>query len=168
MSITVRASTLADAQSMQLMMSEPAVYAQTLREPFGSLSFWQKRLQDADENEHVHSMVAECDGEFAGHAILVREKNVRRSHVAMLGISVKTHYQRRGIGRRLLQELVNLADNWLNIRRIELTVFVDNTGAIALYESCGFVVEGRAVGFALRNGEYMDALMMARIKPGHV
>jgi putative acetyltransferase len=64
-----------------------------------------------------------------------------------------------------MQALVDLADGWLNVFRLELTVFVDNKRAIALYRKFGFEVEGTHKAYALRGGEYVDALFMARIRP---
>ena len=56
-------------------------------------------------------------------------------------------------------------DNWLNLTRIELHVYVDNATAIALYEKFGFKVEGTHRRLAFRDGEYVDAYSMARLKP---
>lgn len=60
--------------------------------------------------------------------------------------------------------MINLCDNWLRIERIELTVFVDNAPALAVYRKFGFEVEGTAKNHALRNGEYVDSYFMARMK----
>ena len=163
--ITIRASNPQDAPALHAMMQHPDVYSQTLQVPHNALSLWEKRLQDADDNDLILSLVAEVDGAFAGHATLMREKNPRRKHVAALGISVAAEFQRQGVGRRLMQELLNLADNWLNLHRVELSVFTDHSAAIALYESYGFVREGIAQDFALRDGRYVDAVLMARIRP---
>ena len=69
-----------------------------------------------------------------------------------------------GIGSALLGALVDTADNWLAIKRLELTVYADNAAAIGLYEKFGFETEGRLRAFAFRNGEYIDALTMARLR----
>jgi putative acetyltransferase len=61
--------------------------------------------------------------------------------------------------------MIDLADNWLGLRRIELTVFADNVAAIHLYQKCGFTIEGTARQFALREGAYCDAHTMARLHP---
>ena len=91
-------------------------------------------------------------------------ENPRRGHVAKFGISVAADMQGRGVGRRLMSEMVNVCDNWLRIERIELTVFADNPAAVALYKNFGFEIEGTGRKFALRNGEYVDAYYMARMK----
>jgi putative acetyltransferase len=71
----------------------------------------------------------------------------------------------RGIGTRLLRAILDTADNWLDLRRNELTVFVDNAPAIALYERHGFAVEGTLRSYAFRDGAYEDVYAMARLRP---
>jgi putative acetyltransferase len=44
-----------------------------------------------------------------------------------------------------------------------LTVYVDNAPAMHLYKRFGFVVEGTHQAYALRDGRYVDAYVMARI-----
>jgi putative acetyltransferase len=82
-----------------------------------------------------------------------------------LGITVSGKWQGQGVGRRLMQELLDLADNWLNVIRIELTVFTENARAIALYQECGFEIEGTHRAYALREGRYADTYSMARVRP---
>ena len=65
----------------------------------------------------------------------------------------------------LLRAALDLADNWLNLSRIELTVYVDNDRAIRLYERTGFQVEGRHARYAFRDGVMVDTLAMARLQP---
>jgi len=61
-------------------------------------------------------------------------------------------------------EILDAADKWLNITRIELTVFTDNTAAITLYESFGFEAEGVHKAYAFRDGKFSDVVAMARIR----
>jgi putative acetyltransferase len=79
-------------------------------------------------------------------------------------MSVHDDYQNQGIGTLLLRAAIDLAENWLNISRLELTVFVDNAPAIRLYEKHGFVKEGVLRRYAYRDGTYVDVYTMARIK----
>jgi len=58
---------------------------------------------------------------------------------------------------------LDLADNWLGMSRVELTVYTDNAAAIALYEKFGFEKEGTHRRYAFRDGAYVDAYSMARI-----
>jgi len=73
-------------------------------------------------------------------------------------------WQGKGAGTALMQAAVDLADNWLNLLRLELEVYADNEPAIKLYQKFGFMAEGTLHQFAYRNGELVDALAMARLK----
>jgi putative acetyltransferase len=57
-----------------------------------------------------------------------------------------------------------MADNWLRIVRLELTVYTDNPAALHLYEKFGFVIEGTHRAYALRDGTYVDTYCMARVR----
>ncbi|MBN6335401.1 GNAT family N-acetyltransferase, partial [Escherichia coli] len=63
-----------------------------------------------------------------------------------------------------MRTMIDMCDNWLRVERIELTVFADNAPAIAVYKKYGFEIEGTGRRCALRNGEYVDAYYMARMK----
>ena len=69
-----------------------------------------------------------------------------------------------GAADTLLAALIDTADNWLDIRRLELTVYADNAPAIRLYEGFGFVLEGRMRAHSYRAGAYVDTLLMARLR----
>ena len=75
---------------------------------------------------------------------------------------VRTEYQGQGIGRRLMENLLELADNWLMLVRIELEVTTDNERAITLYQSFGFEVEGKKKYAIIKDGKYADLLLMGR------
>jgi putative acetyltransferase len=77
---------------------------------------------------------------------------------------VHADYQGRGIGTALLKKILELADNWLMMVRVELTAFVENEGAVRLYKSFGFEIEGVRKYAAIREGKYADEYMMARYK----
>jgi L-phenylalanine/L-methionine N-acetyltransferase len=77
---------------------------------------------------------------------------------------VRDDWQGKGVGTRLMEACVDLADNWLGLTRLDLRVYTDNAPAIALYEKFGFKVEGTHRRFALRNGAYVDAHVMARLQ----
>ena len=80
-------------------------------------------------------------------------------------MAVYDEWHHQGVGSALLQAAISLADNWLHLLRLELTVYTDNKVAVRLYRKHGFFIEGTHRAFALRDGKYVDAYAMARIHP---
>ena len=89
----------------------------------------------------------------------------RRRHVAALGIAVAVTHQRAGVGDALMRAILDVADRWLGLRRIELGVLVGNEPARRLYEKHGFVPEGVARQSVAGEGRLQDELRMARLRP---
>jgi putative acetyltransferase len=160
--ILIRAQEPEDIETIAEISMCPSVVADTLQLPFRSLA--ERRARLAQPEEGVHRLVAEGDGRVVGTLGLHVEPNPRRRHAGSLGMAVHDAFQGQGVGSALLAAAINLADNWLGLRRLELHVYPDNAVAIHLYEKFGFVVEGTARDFALRNGVFVDALMMARLR----
>jgi putative acetyltransferase len=124
---------------------------------------WKKRLSEPSENHF--DLVACIDQAIVGNlGLSVQDRSPRRRHAGVLGIAVHDAWQGRGVGARLMNAAIELADLWLNLTRLELTVFIDNKKAIALYEKFGFEIEGTLRRFAFREGIYVDAYSMARVR----
>jgi len=104
--------------------------------------------------------VVEADGEVVARLSLARDPHPASRHVADLGLMVAAPYRRRGIGRALLEQAVRWARE-CGVRKLELHVFPWNTPALRLYESFGFVQEGVRRGHYVRDGEEVDAILMA-------
>ena len=70
-----------------------------------------------------------------------------------LGMAVPSRWQGKGVGHGAHGGAAStLADGWLNVIRLELTVYTDNERAIALYRKFGFEIEGTHKAYALRAG----------------
>jgi len=161
--ITIRRAEPDDFEAFWRTFQDESAYSGTIQIPLPSREAWRKRLAEPVEGDYV--VVACVDGEVVGNAGLNHFKAPRRAHAMHIGMAVRTEYQGRGVGTALMQALVDLADNWLNVFRLELTVFVDNKRAIALYRKFGFEMEGTHKAYALRAGKYVDAYAMARLRP---
>jgi L-phenylalanine/L-methionine N-acetyltransferase len=164
--VTVRRALVGDAEAIQATFASPKAMAATLQLPYPSLDAWRKRLADAPADDYI--LVAEVAGEVVGNLGLhLASKSPRRRHAALIGMSVRDDWQNRGVGTALLAAAVDLADNWLNYTRLELTVYTDNAAALALYRKFGFALEGTLQAFAFRSGRFIDAYTMARLSPQH-
>ena len=137
--------------------------AGTLQLPLPSVEMWRKRLADFAAEDYL--LVAEANGEVVGNCGLhVASRSPRRRHAGYIGMSVRDDWHGKGVGTALMSAVVDIADNWLNYRRLELTVYTDNEAALALYRKFGFAIEGTLREYSFRDGEYVDAYTMARIR----
>ena len=103
--------------------------------------------------------VAEHEGVLVGWADLLVRPRQTTQHTGALGMGVAREFRGQGVGRKLLQAIIERG--WeIGLKRIELEVFVDNHRAIRLYESLGFQPEGRAACARLIDGRYLDIYRM--------
>ena len=160
--ILIRALEPEDMPDLTEAWNQPLAIWGTLQLPFSSLESRRKR-HEASGPGHTR-LVAVIDGKAIGMAGLHPADNVRRAHTASLGMAVHDAYAGRGAGSALMAAVINQADRWLNLKRLELNVYTDNARAIALYERFGFEREGVFRNYAWRDGAYVDSLAMARLK----
>ena len=131
--------------------------------PLPSGEEWRRRL--SEPSEATHELVACMGGEVVGELTLwMNPTGWRRRHVGKIGMAVRDNWQGKGVGTAFMEAALDLADNWLDLTRIELEVFTDNQAGIALYKKFGFEEEGTHRCFAFRDGEYVEAFSMACIK----
>ncbi|WP_426560284.1 GNAT family N-acetyltransferase [Angustibacter sp. McL0619] len=83
-----------------------------------------------------------------------------RPHADLERVVVRTDHRGRGLGRRLLRELVTSATA-AGVEVLTLDVRGDNTAAIALYESAGFATYGRLPGFVAVQDQRWDKVFMS-------
>lgn len=163
MDITVRHSEPEDYEALHRIFSGRRAIAGTLQLPLPPAERWRKRL--AEPSEDLHSLVACVEDEVVGSLGLeTHSTRWRMRHTGHIGMAVRDDWQGKGIGTALMEAALDLADNWLGLTRIELTVYTDNAAGIALYEKFGFEVEGTHRRFAFRDGGYVDAYSMARLR----
>ena len=158
---TIRAREPSDWQEIAARRQLPRVRWGTLATPFVSADATRKFMESPPEGRIA--IVAVLDGKIVGSADVTRDKG-RRNHVGHVGICVHDAFHRRGIGSGLMAALIDTADNWLDLRRLELAVFVDNAPAIRLYQKFGFEVEGTRRAAAFRDGAFVDDHIMARLR----
>lgn len=162
--VTYRAAEPADAAGIAVLLGRPGTVEGTLQIPEMPVASRLEFLQRIEPRDC--KLVAVAGAEIVGSASLHSVGlSLRRTHVRSLGIAIAPEWQGRGIGRRLLERLLDWADNWGAVLRIELHVHADNERAMALYRSLGFVEEGRHKGYSLTGGRYIDSLSMARLHP---
>jgi ribosomal-protein-alanine N-acetyltransferase len=127
---------------------------------FGGDDPWPARAFRAElAAGHTHYAAARVDGKLVGYAGIARLGRREPFEYEIHTIGVDPDYQGRGIGRRLLADLLAVAGDGT----IFLEVRTDNEPAIMLYESVGFVRVGVRRRYDRPSGA--DAYTMRRDPP---
>ena len=162
--IQIRPPRLSDALDMNEIRRQKDVRDTTLGLMTDTLAGTESFLSNLSTEDQV--LVAEVDEDgkkkVVGIAGLHVNKSHRLRHSASFGISVNADYHGKGIGKRLMKELLYLADNDLMLIRVELGVLESNKRARRLYESFGFEYEGTKKYAIATKGRYEDECIMAR------
>jgi RimJ/RimL family protein N-acetyltransferase len=110
--------------------------------------------------------VAERDEEIIGTYRLISKSDRQKHTVYIGGFTIKQSLQGQGLGSKLLS-FIKSECAAQGKTRIELTVDVNNAGAIALYKKMGFVEEGVLKNSYKLNStnQYYDEYLMAYIQP---
>jgi putative acetyltransferase len=158
--LLIRAVADTDHDALTEIFNQRSVAAQTLQIPYTTTAERRERFGNRPD---LRVLVAEIDGRVVGEGSLMLYTR-RRAHVGSIGMSVHEQHQGQGIGGAIIRALLDLADNWYNLRRIELQVYTDNEPGIRLYERHGFVVEGTHRAYAFREGHLVSVYSMARVR----
>jgi len=161
--MSVRALTERDHHAIHEILTTREVVEGTMRVPHAAASETTERF--APRSGTIH-LVADVDGCAVGLLELVTwPDQPRHRHVGEINlVAVHPRWTGRGAGRALMTAALELADDWLNLRRVSLVVFVDNDVALAMYRRLGFIVEGTLVEYGFKRGNYVDAHVMSRLR----
>lgn len=133
---------------------------------FGQGEFEMTEAQEVEflnrslSNERSLFLVALLDNQIVGVLTFAAGTRSRTQHVGNFGTSVLKKHWGQGIGARLLDVLIDWAKNGQVIKKINLTVRVDNQRAIALYFKKGFEIEGMLKNEMYIAGQYYDLYSM--------
>jgi ribosomal-protein-alanine N-acetyltransferase len=107
------------------------------------------------EPDTEYALVAEAGSAVVGFVVCQQVLEDANIH----NIAVAAAVRRRGIGRRLLQEL--LAQLPAGVQRCLLEVRASNAAALALYRGLGFCEDGRRRGYYACAEGREDAVLMS-------
>ncbi len=116
---------------------------------------------NAADNEAM--LVCLVDGRVAGNCHIGWTKSIKTRHRASLAIALLKEYWNQGIGTRMFEELIRIAEENENLLQLELAFVEGNSRARALYEKMGFRITGiRPNAIRLRNGTLLNEYCMVR------
>ena len=161
MDIKIREVKVEDSEELYNIRQMPNVMENILSVKDEPKDFLKKRIENRGANDYW--FVAEIDNKVVGLVTLMVHGNQRKSHVGYIAIMVNSDFHGKGVGYKLMDKVIDIADNELKLKRLELSAFKENERAINLYKKFGFEIEGTMRMSALRNGIYSDEYSMSRI-----
>jgi ribosomal protein S18 acetylase RimI-like enzyme len=161
--VRIRAGRLADAApAARIERSVSAVPGLLVAQASELPAAYERRLIALAQARHGVYLVAEDNRKLVGFASLRPMDLIATAHVYRLSIVVALSHVGRGIGKRLMRDLLARARRMRRILKVELLVRASNIRARRLYESFGFRTEGRLrYRVCLPDGSFMDDLSMA-------
>lgn len=159
---TIRGFDTPDLEAVAALLTRRGVVEGLLVSPFAPGEQVRERLLKPARD---CALVALAEGRVIGYASLTVQTALRRRHAATLVMFVAPEWQHRGIGSALLAALLEWADGWAGLLRVELGVQDGNVAAMALYRSFGFELEGTHRAAVLRDGAFVDLHSMVRLHP---
>ena len=127
--------------------------------PEGEKAFLER--VNASDNEAM--LVCLVDGRIAGNCQISRNPGIKTRHRASVAIALLRDYWNLGIGTRLMEEMIRIAEEDGSILQLELDFIEGNSRARALYEKMGFRITGvRPNAIRLRDGTLLNEYSMIR------
>jgi RimJ/RimL family protein N-acetyltransferase len=116
---------------------------------------------NSSDNEAM--LVCLVDGKVAGNCDISWSKGIKTKHRASVAIALLKDYWDQGIGTRLFQELIHIAESNKDIIQIELDYVEGNYRARALYEKMGFRITGvKPNAIRLKDGTLLNEYSMVK------
>jgi RimJ/RimL family protein N-acetyltransferase len=118
-------------------------------------------INNLTNNPNALVLIAELAHQTIGLLFFTAQTKKKNAHTGEFGVSVHPAYQAIGVGRALIETLIEWAKLHPRIEKLTLQVFTTNTHAIKLYRDLGFIEEGRHVkAIKQAGGQYIDILQM--------
>jgi putative acetyltransferase len=164
--LTIRSQRSDDLEHLFALINTDEVLLNSLELPYLSEEVFRERYGNPPAN--AHTLIAETSLPSGRRRMIgvvwLKAIPRRRRHVGQLTLAMHPDYRGSEAESTLLNAALDLADNWLALRRIEAVVYVDDRVTIALYEQHGFDCEATMRSYAFRAGAYSDACLMARLR----
>ncbi len=121
---------------------------------------WKKRL----ENPKTHIFVARDGDDFFGMAAAYQEEKKKTGHIAYIwGVYVRDSHRGKGIGKKLMQAVLQELQADSEIKKANLNVNTEQTAAVKMYESLGFKIAGTLHKELKEGDEYFDEYLMEKM-----
>ena len=117
-----------------------------------------------EQQASLPNRISIVNEELAGLVSITADSYKRVAHIGDVFVAVKKAFWNQGLGRILMEEVIDWATESDIIRKLALSVQVRNKRAIHLYKSLGFEIEGlQKRGAYLEEGKFLDVYLMGKL-----
>jgi RimJ/RimL family protein N-acetyltransferase len=123
----------------------------------------KKLFEQKNESPNEAMIMCVVDGKVVGNCEISFFKGMKTKHRASIGIALISEYWNQGIGTKMFEEMIRLAENREDVLQIELEFVEGNARARHLYEKMGFRITGvRPNAIRLKDGTLLNEYTMIR------
>ncbi|UOQ44232.1 GNAT family N-acetyltransferase [Halobacillus salinarum] len=163
--IRIRDAQLNDAQPIleiqRSVTSEEKYFITGLKEFNRTVEDVESWIDKLLQNDRERILVADLEGEVMAWAAFHSNDRKKLKHTGAVAMMVGEQFRNKGIGKQLIEELLEWATHHILIEKVSLGVFSTNERAIALYKSFGFKEEGRKLKeIKFAEDQYADDVLM--------
>ncbi|HME51088.1 MAG TPA: GNAT family N-acetyltransferase [Candidatus Lokiarchaeia archaeon] len=131
---------------------------------FGSAFEEEERMSEGDWKQRLKNVLfAVIDDKLIGMIVLVFNSRIKTKHIAnIFGVYVENEYRGQGIGKKLMEAVLDAIEENGNIVKINLSVNIQQKAAISLYKECGFETVGILKKELIIDEIFYDELIMEK------
>ena len=124
----------------------------------------EKALFDrVNQSENEAMLVCLVEGKVAGNCQIAWSTGLKTRHRASVAVALLSECWNQGIGTRMFQEMIRIAEQNPNLLQMELEYVEGNSRARALYEKMGFRITGvKPNAIRLKDGTLLNEYEMIR------
>ena len=123
----------------------------------------KKLFEQKNESPNEAMIMCVVDGKVVGNCEISFFKGMKTKHRASIGIALISEYWDQGIGTKMFEEMIRLAENREDVLQIELEFVEGNARARHLYEKMGFRITGvRPNAIRLKDGTLLNEYTMLK------
>lgn len=120
-------------------------------------------IEQNNSSEHSVALVCEVNGKIAGNCNVSRAPWLKIRHRASVAIALLSEFWGQGIGTKMFEEMIRIAESWKDVSQMELEFVEGNGRARGLYEKMGFRITGvRPNAIRLKDGSLRNEYLMVR------
>lgn len=125
---------------------------------------WLEGTIKGIENDIKIMIMIEIDNQVIANATVQRIAKRRNAneHIGNFGVAIRKEYRRKGLGKLLLEMLIEMAKKEWKIELAQLSVYDSNKPARELYNILGFKEVGRIPKGVKFYNKYMDEIIMIK------